>query len=151
MTETMTQPTVHIRWMIARDLEQILPIDQHGTGSRWTEVTFRHHLRQSNTIGMVAEEASGEVVGYMVYRLTLDRLELFKLAVRREVWGNGYGGQLLEKLVQKIRTHRRPLGVALIPEHNLPAHLLFRSAGWACTGLVVGVCLEFIYANPDCE
>ena len=146
---TMTKPDVHIRWMNRADVEFMLPFDQHGTGSRWSEEDFVWHLRQRNTIGLVAEDVAGELVGYAMYRLTESRVELMKLVVRRDVWGNGYGGRLLEAVNRKIATHRRPLGVALIPEHNLPAQLLFRELGWATTGIMVDGCLEFVCVLLD--
>jgi ribosomal protein S18 acetylase RimI-like enzyme len=142
MTTTDVKPAVHIRWMIRRDFAAVLPIDQHGTGSTWDEADFLLALQQRDTIGMVAEDATGEIVGYMVYSLSADRLDLHKLAVRRDVWGNGYGSRLLEKFAHKLHTHRRPFGSCRIPEHNLPAHLLFRSCGWRCVAQVGGL-LEF--------
>ncbi len=144
----MPATTARIRWLTAKDLSPVLDIDQHGTGSRWEEADFLHALRQRNCIGMVAE-AGGEVVGYMLYDLTCDHVRLLKLAVRRDVWGNGYGTDLLEKVNRKVATHRRPNGVCRIPEHNLPAHLLFRSCGWWCVGEGGGL-LEFRYV-PDPE
>lgn len=129
-----TATDVRIRWITRKDLEQVEQLDQWGTGDRWTAVTFEHHLRHRHTIGMVLVEPSGDVGGYMVYRLERDAVYLLKLVVRRELWGNGHGLRLLRRFADKVRASRRPVARALVPEDNLGACCLLRAAGWRCVG-----------------
>ena len=61
---------VHIRWMIRRDMPEVLEIEQSSFEFPWTEEDFIRCLRQRNCIGMVAEYDE-KVVGFMIYELCL--------------------------------------------------------------------------------
>src|SRR5690348_3144654 len=62
------QVRVHIRWMIRRDMPEVLQTEQHSFEFPWTEEDFLRCLRQRNCIGMVAEQGE-KVVGFMIYEL----------------------------------------------------------------------------------
>jgi len=46
---------VHIRWMIRRDMPEVLEIEDRSFEFSWSEEDFIRCLRQRNCIGMVAE------------------------------------------------------------------------------------------------
>ena len=46
---------VHIRWMIRRDMPEVLQIERTSFEYPWSEEDFIRCLRQRNCIGMVAE------------------------------------------------------------------------------------------------
>ena len=46
---------VHIRWMIRRDMPEVLGIENSSFEFSWSEDDFIRCLRQRNCIGMVAE------------------------------------------------------------------------------------------------
>jgi len=48
------QVKVHIRWMIRRDMQEVLQAEQQCFDQSWTEEDFLRCLRQRNCIGMVA-------------------------------------------------------------------------------------------------
>ena len=50
------QVRVHIRWMIRRDMPEVLQTEQESFDYSWTEEDFLRCLRQRNCIGMVAEQ-----------------------------------------------------------------------------------------------
>src|SRR5687768_6635477 len=58
------QARVHIRWMIRRDMPEVLSIETQCFEFPWTEEDFLRCLRQRNCIGMVAEQGE-KVVGFM--------------------------------------------------------------------------------------
>ena len=51
------QLRVHIRWMIRRDMAEVLEIERGAFEFPWFEEEFIRCLRQRNCIGMVAEHA----------------------------------------------------------------------------------------------
>ena len=59
---------VHVRWMIRRDMPEVLTIEQEAFEFPWSEEDFTRCLRQRNCIGMVAEMADS-VVAFMIYEL----------------------------------------------------------------------------------
>src|SRR5881397_3781501 len=122
------QARVHIRWMIRRDMPEVLQTEQASFDFSWTEEDFLRCLRQRNCIGMVAEQGE-KVVGFMIYELHKSKLHILDFAVHPEHRRGGIGCQMSEKLVSKLSSHRRTRIVAEIRETNLDAQLFFRSVG----------------------
>jgi ribosomal-protein-alanine N-acetyltransferase len=131
--ETMRHFRVHIRWMIHGDMPSVLQIERASFGHPWTEEDFRNRLTQRNCIGMVAETkttAGFKVIGFMVYELCEERLDLINLAVHPDYRLDGVGSQMTAKLASKLSSHRRR-GIRLhVRESNLPAQLFFRGQGY---------------------
>ncbi len=75
---------VHIRWLIRRDLPEVLAIEQESFEFPWTENEFRECLTRRNCVGMVAQWEE-RIVGYMIYELAKSRIHLLNLAVGKSV------------------------------------------------------------------
>jgi len=58
--------SVHVRWMIRRDMPEVVAIEREAFEFPWAEDDFTRCLRQRNCIGMVAEMADS-VVAFMIY------------------------------------------------------------------------------------
>ena len=56
---------IHIRWMIRRDMAEVLAAELASFEYAWTEDDFLRCLRQRNCIGMVAE-TDDRVIGFMM-------------------------------------------------------------------------------------
>src|SRR4026208_605858 len=96
---------VHIRWMIRRDMDDVLAIEQEGFEFPWSEEDFIRCLRQRNCIGMVAEY-DDKVVGFMIYELHKSRLHILNFAVAAAYRRRGVGSQMIAKLVAKLSNQR---------------------------------------------
>jgi ribosomal-protein-alanine N-acetyltransferase len=123
------QARVHIRWMIRRDMPEVLQTEQDSFEYSWTEEDFLRCLRQRNCIGMVAEQGE-KVVGFMIYELHKSKLHILNFAVHPSWRRNGIGGQMVAKLVSKLSSHRRTRISLAVRERNLSAQLFFRSQGF---------------------
>ena len=120
------QLRVHIRWMIRRDMPEVLQIEQDSFDYSWTEEDFLRCLRQRNCIGMVAEHGE-KVVGFMIYELHKNKLHILNFAVSPHCRRMGVGNQMTAKLVSKLSSHRRTRITLEVRETNLAAQLFFRS------------------------
>jgi [ribosomal protein S18]-alanine N-acetyltransferase len=157
---------VHIRWMITRDMPEVMAIEQAGFPEfPWSEEDFRRCLRQRNCIGMVAEAKgpvlldAGEgrdgraavpesdinwdvevefIAGFMVYELHKTRLHLMNLAVDPRCQRRGVGRQLVEKLTGKLSFQRRCRLTLEVRETNLDAQLFFRACGLRAVSVLPG-------------
>jgi ribosomal-protein-alanine N-acetyltransferase len=123
------QIRVHIRWMIRRDMPEVLAIEHASYDFPWDEEEFLRVLRQRNCIGMVAEHGE-KVVGFMIYELHKAKLQILNLAVAPECRRMGVGEQMVAKLVSKLSNHRRTRIVLHLRESNLPAQLFYRTQGF---------------------
>ncbi len=122
--EANTQSRIHIRWLIRRDMPEVMAIEQQSFEHAWTEEDFLVCLRQRNCIGMVAEQGE-KVVGYMLYELHKTKLHVLNFAVHPDHRRCGIGSQMVAKLVSKLSSHRRTRITLEVRETNLAAQLFF--------------------------
>ena len=126
---------VHIRWMIRRDMPEVLAIEAQGFEFPWLEDDFIRSLRQRNCIGMVAEYED-RVVGFMIYELHKSRIHVLNFAVLPEYRRSGVGCQMLAKLTAKLSTQRRSRIILEVRETNLAAQLFFRENGFRAVSVL---------------
>lgn len=135
---------VHIRWMIRRDMPEVLATENESFEFPWCEDDFLRCLRQRNCIGMVAEHED-RVVGFMIYELHKARLHILNFAVAARFRRYGVGGQMVNKLIGKLSTQRRNRILLEVRETNLAAQLFFRNSGFRA----VSVLREFYEDTPE--
>jgi len=135
---------VHIRWMIRRDMPEVLGIEEEGFEFPWSEDEFLRCLRQRNCIGMVAEHDE-RVVGFMIYELNKTRIHVLNFAVARDHRRCGVGRQMISKLLGKLSSQRRTRITLEVRERNLPAQLFFRANGFRA----VSVLRSFYHDTPE--
>ena len=127
--------SVHIRWMIRRDMPEVLKIESGSFEFPWSEEDFIRCLRQRNCIGMVAEHDE-QVVGFMIYELHKSRLHIINFAVHPTFRRRGIGSQMADKLAGKLSHQRRDKILLEVRETNLPAQLFFRNNGFRAVSVI---------------
>lgn len=120
---------VHIRWMIRRDLPEVLAIEEGCSTDPWGEEDFLRCLRTRNCIGMAAEQGE-RVVGFMVYVLHKRTLELVRFAVHPAERHRRVGTQMVNKMKGKLSSHRRTELSVDVRETQLGEQLFFRAQGF---------------------
>ena len=120
---------VNVRWLVRRDFEQVLAIEETCFEFPWTDEEFRQCLQDRNCLGMVAEH-EGRVVGFLVYETPKNRFLVTNIAVDPEFQRRGFARQMIQKLVSKMIHQRRNKVAITIRETNLPALLCFRALGF---------------------
>ena len=128
---------VHIRWMIRRDMAEVLEIERTSFDHAWSEDDFLRCLRQRNCIGMVAEH-DDRVVGFMIYELHKSKLHVLNFAVDPAHRRLAIGTQMAMKLVGKLSSHRRTKITLAVRESNLTAQQFFRSQAFNATKVLRG-------------
>lgn len=119
----------HIRWLITRDMPNVLAIEESSFDDPWTSDIFKRCLRQRNCIGMVAEVVD-TLAGFMVYELHKNRLHILDLAVHESYRRRGVGTAMLGKLVGNLSHERRNRIMLEVRETNLEAQLFFKDSGF---------------------
>lgn len=132
----------HIRWMIRRDLPEVLAIDRQSWIEPWDDLRFNDQLRHPKIVGQVVQPAVwtyGEppIVGYMVYQFSRDRIRLVRLAVHPSHRRKGIGRAMIEKLLTKCRPKGESPRVLqiVVPEDDLPTQLWLRACGIRARGV----------------
>jgi ribosomal-protein-alanine N-acetyltransferase len=128
---------VHIRWMIRRDMPEVLAIEHGSHEVPWCEEELLRVLRQRNCIGMVAEHGD-RVVGFMIYELHKSKLQVLDFAVHPEYRRRGVGRQMIAKLAGKLSSHRRTRIELHLRETNLGGQLFCKVQGFRAVEVLRG-------------
>ncbi len=126
---------IHVRWMIRRDMKEVLMIEKIGMKQPWDEAKIMSHVSSRENISMVAvadlprqtELFWDVVVGYVIYKLNpaiMDQapnpadtsLDIIRIAVHPLVRKSGVGKKIIEQIKVKNRSHRRGMITANHPE-----------------------------------
>jgi [ribosomal protein S18]-alanine N-acetyltransferase len=134
-SEQKQEVRVHIRWMIRRDMPEVLAAEAESFEFPWLDEDFIRCLRQRNCIGMVAEHED-RVVGFMIYELHKTRIHVLNFAVAAAYRRQGVGSQMLAKLAAKLSAQRRSRIVLEVRETNLAAQVFFRENGFRAVSVL---------------
>ena len=83
MQATKNKLTTHVRWMIRRDMQDVLDIEKTCFEFPWQEDDFIRWLRNRNVIGMVCE-AGERTAGFMVYEILKNKIHILNFAVHED-------------------------------------------------------------------
>ncbi len=126
---------VNTRWMIRRDMDEILDIEMRSFAEPWCEDDYIRTLRQKNCIGIAADHGE-QVVGTMIYELHRDKLGLLRFAVDPHFRRCRVGDQMVSKLVGKLSPGRRTQLTIDVRESNLTGQQFFRTVGFRATKII---------------
>lgn len=129
------QVDVQIRWMIRRDMPEVLGIEERCFEFSWPEENFLCYLRQRNCIGMVSEYQE-KIIGFMVYKFLKYQIHILNFAVAPWVWRKSVGSQMVDKLIHKLKQQRHKEIILEVRESNLPAQLFFQEQGFFASGVL---------------
>lgn len=132
--------SLQIRWMIRRDLAEVLEIEWLCFRFPWGERDFIRSLRHTRTIGLVMEE-SGAVVAYALYELgdpyDLERSPpcITNLAVIPRLHDRGLGRRLVEDISRRLLRNKRDRLEVFVADFNLDAQHFFAACGFRALGV----------------
>lgn len=145
MQKKQNKIEILIRWMIRRDMNEVLTIESQSFEFPWCEDDFIRCLRQRNCVGMVAEH-NEQVVGFMIYELHKSKLHILNFAVSNGWKRKSIGSQMVQKLIEKLSQKGRKQIMLEVRETNLIAQLFFKSQGFRATSI-----LHNFYEDTDEE
>lgn len=126
---------VQIRWMIRRDISEILAIEQASFDFGWTEEYFLSTLCQPNYINIVAEH-DNKVTGFMIYELYKNHLHIMNFAVHPNFRRRGVGRTMVEKIINKLSQRCRKKITLELRETNVQAQIFFQLQGFMAVGVL---------------
>ena len=127
-----------VRWILRRDLKQVLEIEQLGFPEPWPLAEFLAAMKCAHTLGYVATSGRQESVdGFVIYEAHARCLRIVNLAVHPSCWRRGVASTLIGKLKAKLspRKGRRRELRAVVVESNLEAQKFFKSQGFRCEAI----------------
>jgi ribosomal protein S18 acetylase RimI-like enzyme len=143
---------VQVRWMIRRDMKQVVDIESQVFGAyAWSESQFIDSLRQRNVIGLVAEPKhprceSESIAGFVVYELHRRSLVIQSLAVDPSCQRHWVATELIGKLIGKLSPQRRSIIRVKVRESNLAALKFFAACGFEAVKVLRNEC-EYLHLD----
>lgn len=137
MTTTKTDLTgLELRWLIRRDAPDVIRIAKRTGGELHTESRLTNALRRRNCIGRVAEYSGRFVIGYEIYVLVDNVIDVEEMAIDQPFRRNGIGTAFLDSLKGKLSDHRRRVIQVTVRDSALDAQLFlrenyFRAVSWS--------------------
>ena len=145
-------PAVRLRWLIRRDCPEVLTIEELSFRDPWSEEKLCGWLRQRNCIGLTAEDASGRVLGHLVYSIERTRLVIRRLAVHPDFRRQGIGRLMMDRLTEELRDPQNRV-VVDIPEWT-DWWQFFKGTGFRAVSrggvYVVGEWYRFVRRAGEC-
>lgn len=124
-----------IRWMVRRDMKEVLAIEKNSFEFPFTPEDFENELRRRDVVGMVSE-VDGEVAGYILYSIRKHRMDIVVLAVAEKRRRQGVGERLVNMLKGKVNNQNKRRIRTHVRETNLPALIFFRKHGFLATTIL---------------
>jgi len=142
--EVMVDAQVHIRWVIRRDMEEVMRIENACFEFPWSEEDYHRVLTDRSSIGLVAE-VNECVVASVMYELCPNAIRVLNFAVRPDCQRRGIGTALVNKLKGKLSNDRRRRITLHTRETNIAAQKFFSSQGFRA----IGIAKEFYLDSPE--
>lgn len=81
------RPDLHFRWMIRRDLPNVVALEKDSpiqSWDEWDEDNYIRYLRANNAVSMVLDDINDpdKILGCLVYELKSDSIEIEHVVVR---------------------------------------------------------------------
>jgi len=141
--EESKEPTKpHIRWMIRRDMPEVLDIEKKSFEDSWDEDDFMEDLRQRCVIGMVAEHDE-KIVGFMIYELNKTDIHILNFAVHPDHRFRGIGNAMAQKLKSKLGPRRDKIFLE-VRKSGRDTQLFFKKIGFQAARM-----LSAFYKDTD--
>jgi [ribosomal protein S18]-alanine N-acetyltransferase len=121
--------------MNTTDLDRVAAIERGAYAFPWSRGNFVDSLAAGYLAEVLADGATGEVVGYFVAMIGVGEMHLLNLTVAPEAQGQGHGHGILQRLMQRCRQHRLESLWLEVRFGNHRARALYRRHGFAEVGL----------------
>jgi ribosomal-protein-alanine N-acetyltransferase len=116
-----------LRRMRRDDLAQVLPIERQSFNNPWPETTF---LGEIQNIGLsypmvAAIQPGGEIIGYVLYWLVGDEMQINNVAVHPDWRRCGLGEKMLRAALDLAKNAGAATAVLEVRQSNLAARTLY--------------------------
>ena len=131
----MTATTAQIRWLIRRDLDEVVQIERKSFAEPWIFSQLVAFQKRRNAIGVVIEDELS-VVGYMLYSLYPGMIQVDRFAVDPECRRRGLATAAFNRIIERLKQQERHTAEVIVSERNDAAHGLLKSCGFRAVRVV---------------
>jgi [ribosomal protein S18]-alanine N-acetyltransferase len=129
--------TVSFRSMVSEDLDEVMAIERTSFRYPWSSRFFLEELQVPCARSVLAL-VEGKIVGYVLFWLLADEVDVHNIAVHASFRRHGIGQALLNRVLAQARERHSSRVTLEVRVSNTGAQKLYQSVGFACTGLRKG-------------
>ena len=122
--------TGQVRIATTLDVPALSGLEQTSFAEPWTEQEIARELSRADGLVEVVEEASDAVIGYTIWRLVLDEVELLRIGVATQHQRRGVGQFLLAHGLETVRCRGARRAHLEVRTSNQSARRLYERHGF---------------------
>ena len=123
--------------MTTADLDAVMAIEKASFAYPWSPRFFLQELQVDCARSLLAE-VNGRIVGYILFWLLADEIDIHNVAVHSEFRRRGIGRLLIEQVVLEAQRRGSTRVTLEVRRSNLAAQKLYESIGFIPTGVRKG-------------
>ena len=123
--------------MTLADLDEVMAIERASFAYPWSSHFF-HQEFEVDCARSILAEMNGKIVGYVLFWLLPESVDIHNLAVTHEHRRRGLGRTLLRKVIAEGISQCRARVTLEVRKSNVAAQKLYESVGFASTGIRKG-------------
>ena len=123
--------------MTLADLDEVMAIERASFAYPWSS-RFFHQEFEVECARSILAEMNGTIVGYVLFWLLPETVDIHNLAVKGEYRRRGVGRILLHKVIVEALRQSSARVTLEVRKSNLAAQKLYESAGFVATGVRKG-------------
>ena len=123
--------------MVPADLDEVMVIERTSFRHPWSSRFFLEEMQVACARSVLAE-INGKIVGYVLFWLLPEEVDIHNIAVHTEFRRQGIGHILLQQVVEQARNRNSSRITLEVRVSNLPAQKLYESLGFSSKGLRKG-------------
>lgn len=120
-------------WLNSGHIEPCLMVEREGNPPFWTHEEFISTIRHSEVHGRVAELASGKVIGFVVYGMEMERVQILNLVIHPDYRRKEIATRFVEGIAS--RSPGKTIW-AIVNERHTDVHLFLRFLKFRATKVV---------------
>ncbi len=131
----VTSSALAVHLMTARDVPEVLAVEQDAFTTRWPPTAFEREITQNQMARYVVLREDGRLVGFAGLWLMVDQAHVVTVAVTPEAQGRGYGRLLVYGLLQLAQREGMASATLEVRVSNEAARALYREHGFYEVGV----------------
>ena len=129
------QTNVVVRFMLMRDLDDILYIENNSFEYPWTKKELISVLGKHKSFGFIIEH-DGAVAGYVLAEHNKHHIEILNIATHNDYRRNGVATKLIDALKIHLAPGQSRYIYCYVNECNLQAQLFLRANGFIASKII---------------
>lgn len=130
----MTYSKMDFRKLDSDGLPDIMLVERSAFTMPWSAAMVRDSLSAAHTEAYGMYNEHDEIIGYVIYSMVLDELELLSMAIRLTCQQQGWGTLLLQQVITNAKQHQAKSIYLEVRRSNKIALSLYKKAGFEIIG-----------------